>query len=65
MTDDDKNRHDFKNQLGIIFGFSSVLLAEAKAGDRSRGDLEEIHKAAAAALELLGRLSRVHADPTQ
>jgi len=54
--DTDKHRHDFKNQLGIILGFSEILLAEAAAGDPRRGDLEEIHKAVRAALELLERL---------
>ena len=52
----DKNRHDFKNQLAIILGFSEILLAEAVAGDPRRGDFEEIHKAATAALDLLARL---------
>lgn len=55
MTDD-KNRHDFKNHLGVILGFSEILLAEAAASDPRRGDLEEIHKAATAALALLARL---------
>jgi hypothetical protein len=62
MTDDDKHRHDFKNQLGIIRGFSAILLAEAAASDPRRGDLEEIHKAATAALDLLARLYPAHAD---
>jgi hypothetical protein len=62
MTDDDKNRHDFKNQLGIILGFSEVLLGEAATDDPRRGDFEEIHKAAAAALDLLARLFPAHAD---
>ena len=52
----DKDRHDFKNQLSIILGFSEILLAEAADGDPRRGDLEEIHKAAAAALALLARM---------
>jgi len=52
----DKNRHDFKNHLAIILGFSEILLAEAEAADPRRGDLEEIHKAARAALDLLVRL---------
>jgi len=56
MTDDDKSRHDFKNQLAIIRGFAEILIAETPAGDRSRSDLEEIHKAAVTALELLARL---------
>jgi hypothetical protein len=58
--DDDKNRHDFKNQPGIILGFSESLLAEAAAGDPRRDDLEEIHKAATAALDLLARLYPEH-----
>jgi len=52
----DKNRHDFKNQLAIILGFSEILLAEAAASDPRRGDFEEIHTAATAALDLLARL---------
>lgn len=51
-----RDHHDFKNQLGIILGFSEALLAEAAAGDPRRADLEEIHKAATAALDLLVRL---------
>ena len=62
MTDDDKDRHDFKNQLGIILGFSDLLIAESAAGDPRRGDFEEIHRAARAALGLLARLFPDHAD---
>ena len=57
MTEDEKHRHDFRNHLGIILGFSEVLLAEAPPADPRRGDLEEIHAAAMAALELLERLA--------
>lgn len=57
MIDDDKVRHDFKNQLAIIRGFAEILLAEAAAADPRRRDLEEIHRAAVAALELLNRLA--------
>ena len=53
---DDTHRHDFKNQLGIILGFSAILLGEVAADDSRRGDLEAIHKAATAALDLLERL---------
>ena len=56
MTVDDKTRHDFKNQLAIIRGFAEILLAEAAAGDPRRRDLEEIHKAAVTALDLLARM---------
>lgn len=58
----DKDRHDFKNQLGIILGFSSILLGDAAANDPRRGDFEEIHKAATAALDLLARLFPDHGD---
>lgn len=61
MTDN-KSRHDFKNQLGIILGFSDILLAETAAGDPRRGDLEEIHRAARAALDLVERLYPHQAD---
>lgn len=56
MTDDDKARHDFKNQLAIIRGFSEILLDESVAGDPRRRDFEEIHRAAVAALALLDHL---------
>ena len=56
MTDDEKSRHDFKNQLAIIRGFAEILIAEAPPGDPRRRDLEEIHKAAVTALDLLARL---------
>jgi hypothetical protein len=62
MNDDDKSRHDFKNQLAIILGFAEILLAEAEAGDPRRRDLEEIHKAAVAALDLLARVYPAHSD---
>ena len=66
MTDDDKSRHDFKNQLAIIRGFAEILIAEAPAGDPRRRDLEEIYKAAVTALDLLARLyphtEAVHGD---
>jgi hypothetical protein len=61
-NDKDKDRHDFKNHLGIILGFSEILIAEAAAGDPRRADLEEIRTAATAALELLARLYPDHAD---
>jgi signal transduction histidine kinase len=62
MNDADKSRHDFKNQLAIILGFTEILLAEAAPGDQRRRDLEEIHKAAVSALDLLARVYPVQAD---
>jgi hypothetical protein len=60
MTNDDKSRHDFKNQLAIIRGFAEILLAEAAPGEARHRDLEEIHRAAVTALELLARLYPDH-----
>ena len=48
--------HEFKNQLGIILGFSELLLAEMAPGDPRRPDLEEIERAAKAAMALVARL---------
>jgi hypothetical protein len=62
ITDEDKSRHDFKNQLAIVLGFSEILLTEAAEDDPRRADLKEIHKAAAAALDLLARL---YPDPAE
>lgn len=56
LTDGDKSRHDFKNQLAIIRGFAEILVAETPGDDPRRRDLEEIHKAAVTALRLLGEI---------
>jgi signal transduction histidine kinase len=53
MTENDRIRHDFKNQLAIIRGFAEVLLASTEPGDPLRRDLEEIHKAAVTSLDML------------
>jgi signal transduction histidine kinase len=63
-SDDDTIRHDFKNQLAIIFGFSEMLLAQAAEGDPRRRDFEEIHNAAVTALDMVERLFPVRADTT-
>lgn len=55
MTDDEKSRHDIKNQLAIIDGFAELLIAESEPGDPRRADFEQIHKAAVTALDLIGR----------
>ena len=56
MMDDDRIRHDFKNQLAVIRGFAEILVAETPADDPRRRDLEEIYKAAVTALKLLADL---------
>ena len=65
ITDDETIRHDFKNQLAIIRGFSEILLGEARAGDPRHRDLEEIYKASVTALALLDRLYPARVDPPQ
>lgn len=52
----DKLRHDFKNHLGIILGFVDLLLEDVPEGDPKRSDLEQIQRAANAALDLLNRM---------
>jgi hypothetical protein len=59
MTDTqaaDRWRHDLKNQLGIVLGFSELLLNELDAGSAHRADVKEIHAAARRALELIARI---------
>lgn len=56
VHDDEKIRHDFKNQLAVIRGFAEILIAEADVDDARRPDFHEIHKAALAALDLLARM---------
>jgi hypothetical protein len=64
MIDEERVRHDFKNQLAIIRGFAEILVAEAfERGDPRRRDLKEIHKASVTALALLDRL--YPCDPLQ
>lgn len=52
----DKLRHDFKNHLGIILGFVDLLLEDIAADDPKRSDLQQIQRAASAALDLLNRM---------
>jgi hypothetical protein len=45
--------HDLKNQLGIVLGFSELLLGDLSHADPRRADIQEIHTAACRALDLL------------
>ena len=45
--------HDMKNMLGIIIGYSNLLLDEMSPEDPKRIDVTEILKAGEKALELL------------
>jgi hypothetical protein len=49
-------RHNLKNQLGIVLGFSELLLGELEEASRFRPDVAEIQKAASRALELIGQM---------
>jgi signal transduction histidine kinase len=50
-------RHDLKNQLGIILGFSELLLSELDPADARRADIQEISIAAQRAIELVAGLN--------
>ena len=53
MNADRKFVHDMKNMLGIVIGYSNLLLDEIPADDPKRGDVDEIRKAGENALALL------------
>jgi len=46
-----------KNMLGIVIGYSNLLLDEMTDDDPKRGDVEEIRRAGETALGLLDTLS--------
>lgn len=56
ISANETSRHDLSNHLGIVLGFSEVLLAGAPDDEPGRRGLEEIHSAATAALDLLDSL---------
>jgi len=45
--------HDIKNHLGIIIGYSSLLLDELPPEDPRRTDIDEIRKAGESAIAIL------------
>jgi hypothetical protein len=49
-------RHDVKNQLGIVLGFSELILADMAANDPRRPDLMEIRGATEIAMQLVRSL---------
>ena len=56
MTKPRELEHTLKNYLAIILGFSELLLQDAAPDDPRREDLEEIHKAATAAVDLVSAI---------
>jgi hypothetical protein len=53
MADNRLFVHDMKNLLGIVLGYSALLLAEMQSDDVRRTDIDEIHKASEAAIARL------------
>ncbi len=53
MNTDRKFVHDMKNMLGIIIGYSNLLLDDMTADDPRRADVDEIRKAGENAVALL------------
>jgi signal transduction histidine kinase len=49
-------RHDMKNQLGIVLGYSELMLENLDQANPLRADVEEILKAAQQAMTLLGQI---------
>jgi hypothetical protein len=49
-------KHDIKNQLGIVIGFSDLLLQEMDPADTRRADVEEIYAAARRSMALVEQL---------
>lgn len=58
-------RHDVKNQLGIILGFSELVLQEMEPADPRRPDLEEIHAAATRAMALVASVRLAGEDESR
>ena len=56
MPDVELPRHEFRNHLTIILGYSELLLKSLPPDDPRRVDLEEIRDAAGAALDLLSKI---------
>ena len=52
-------RHDLKNQLGIVLGYSELILQEMDQANPLRENVEEILKAVQNALRLMGELEPI------
>ena len=55
-------RHDVKNQLGIVLGFSELLIEDLEPTSPVRADLEEILKAARRAMVLVEQIEEKPID---
>jgi hypothetical protein len=54
--------HDMKNYLGIVIGYSNLLLEELPPEDPRRTDVDEIRKAGEAAIALVEEWQVAHPD---
>jgi len=63
--DETKWRHDLKNQIGIVLGFSELLLNEIEETSPFRADVQEIYNAAQRSMELVAKLSTAAAERRQ
>ena len=57
MGDSRRFVHDMKNYLGIVTGYSNLLLDELPPEDPRRSDIDEIRKAGEAAIALVEKWS--------
>jgi hypothetical protein len=53
VSADRKFVHDMKNMLGVVIGYSTLLLDEIPPDDPRRPDIEEIRRAGDGALSVL------------
>jgi signal transduction histidine kinase len=53
VSDKSEFEHELKNYLAIILGYTDLLIDEMPGDDPRLEDLNEIHKAATAAVALL------------
>jgi signal transduction histidine kinase len=53
LTGDQQFAHDMKNLIGIMLGYSNLLLDGMPADDPKRSDIDEIRKAGESAVVLL------------
>jgi signal transduction histidine kinase len=59
MRHQQKFIHDMKNMLGIVVGYSHLLLDEMAGDDPRRPDIDEIRRAGESALALLENWSAI------
>ena len=66
MTQRGRFAHDMMNHLGIVVGYSNLLLEELAPEDPRRADIDEIRKAGEAAIALMNQWSAaIPADEQQ